>query len=72
MAKSDARQAVEDLVHHIKTVFKDYNRDARKKSWQAITSSEGDKVIQKIIDYPGVPTSGLPKLLRFKEWLCQL
>ena len=68
MSRTDARDAVSDLVSSIKTIFRHYTRGTRKNAWEALKSREGNKVIEKIIDNPSVPTPGLPKLT-FKEWL---
>jgi hypothetical protein len=69
MTKSDPRKAVEDLVHDIKNIFKQYTKNARQKSWVAVNSPNGKHLINKIIKDPSVPTIGLARLLNFKEWI---
>lgn len=67
--KSDARKATKDLLDGVRSVFKDYSRSARRKSWDALTSSGGKSVVNKLIANPRTPVVGIPRLLRFKEWL---
>lgn len=69
MAKSDARPATSDLISNIRSVFKKYSKSARRKSWDALTSSEGKSIINKLINDPKTPVTGVPRLLKFKEWL---
>lgn len=67
--KSDSRQATKDLVDSVRSVFKDYSKSARRKSWDALTSSAGKTVVNKLIADPKVPVIGISRLLSFKEWL---
>jgi hypothetical protein len=69
MSTSDPRDALSDIVHCLATVFKKYDRKARKTAWKSLNSTEGEKLIEKILDSPTRPIIGLPKLLKFKEWL---
>ncbi len=65
---SDSRKAINDIVDVLKGIFKRYSRTARRRSWKSVTSKEGERIIQRIIVNPGVPTPGLNRLA-FKEWL---
>lgn len=66
---TDARPALSDIAYSLRDIFKKYTRSTRKIAWKAITSKEGDKLVDKIITNPSVPIVGLPRLLNFKEWL---
>jgi hypothetical protein len=65
---SDARNATKDIFNVLKSIFKQYSRTARKKSWDNVTSKSGESIIKKIINDPSIPTPGLNRLA-FKEWL---
>lgn len=65
---SDSRKAINDIVDVMKGIFKRYSRTARRRAWRSVTSNAGEKVIQRIINNPGVSTPGLDRLA-FKEWL---
>ncbi len=69
MSSSDPRDALKAMVNSLKGIFGRYDRRARKDAWSSLTSSEGQKTIKKILDSPGRPVIGIPRLLRFKEWL---
>ena len=71
MGSTDARPALSDIAYSLKNIFKNYTRSTRKHAWKAITSTEGNKLVDKMIANPSVPIQGLPKLLSFKEWLCE-
>ena len=65
---SDSRKAINDIVDVLKGIFKRYSRTARRRAWRSVTSSAGNKVIDRVINNPGVSTPGLDRLA-FKEWL---
>ena len=67
--KSDARKATKDLIDDIRGVFRRYTRSTRRKSWDALMSPGGKSVVNKLINDPKAPVTGIPRLLRFKEWL---
>ena len=67
--KGDARKATSELIGDIRGVFKKYTRSARRKSWDALTSSGGKSVVNKLINDPRAPVVGIPRLLKFKEWM---
>jgi len=67
--KSDARPATKDLLDSIRGVFKHYSKSARRKSWDALMSPGGKSVVNKLITDPRAPVVGIPRLLRFKEWI---
>lgn len=67
--KSDARDATQDLISGIRSVFKQYPKGTRRKAWDTVSSSGGKQVINKLITDPRAPIYGIPRLLGFKEWL---
>ena len=69
MSNSDPRDAVSDMVRGLQSVFKKYSRSARRRGWNALTSTKGKRQISKLIDSPSRPVVGITRLLRFKEWL---
>ena len=69
MSKNDARDTLSDIVHSLKSIFGRYNRTARRKAWKAIENPSGKKLINNLLLNPNRPTVGLPRLLRFKEWM---
>lgn len=69
MSSSDPRDALGAMISSLKSVFKQYDRTARKKAWAAIQTSPGKKEIEQLLDSPARPVNGVPKLLKFKEWL---
>lgn len=69
MSSSDPRDALHDIVHCLKGVFKQYDRAARKKAWKSLQTSKGSQEINQLLDSPNRPVTGLPRLLSFKEWL---
>jgi len=50
-------QAITDLVHAIKGVFKKYNPDARKSAWEKLTSPKGQKEISRLLRSPNASVS---------------
>jgi hypothetical protein len=68
MSSSDPRDALKDMINSLKGIFGRYDRRARKDAWSSLTSSEGQRVVKKILDSPTRPVTGIPRLLRFKEW----
>lgn len=69
MSSSDPRDALSDLFGCIKGTFKRYDRTARRKAWQAVTSGKGASEVKKLIDNPGQQVTGIPTFLKFKEWV---
>ncbi len=70
MASNDNRDAIEDIIFGLKKTFKNYNRSTRRQAWEAVLSAKGRKQVDKLINNPDQPITGLPKL-RFKEWFDQ-
>lgn len=69
MSKSDPRDILKDIVNGLKNTFSKYDRTARRKAWKAIEKPAGKKLINNLLLNPNRPIVGLPRLLRFKEWL---
>lgn len=69
MSKSDARDALSDIMHSLKSVFGRYDRAARRKAWKAIEKPAGERLVKSLLLNPKRPVIGLPRLLSFKEWL---
>ncbi len=69
MLGSDPRNALTDLFRGIQNTFQNYSRPARKQAWDAVVSSKGKKQIDNIINSPTYKIVGIPKLLKFKEWI---
>jgi hypothetical protein len=66
--KSDARDAVSDIVHSLRSIFKKYTRTSRKKAWKAIQSTQGKKNISDFLHNPDKPIVSVKKWISFKEW----
>lgn len=68
---SDARKATRDIYGVLKGIYKRYSRTARQRSWERLTSAEGERIVKRIIQNPSVPTPGLDRLAfaTFREWL---
>jgi|688.fasta_scaffold56382_2 hypothetical protein len=69
--KSDPRQAISDIVHSVRDVFKKYDRTARKRAWDSLQRGEGKKNLAGLIDNPTKPIVGVYKWLSFKEWIAE-
>lgn len=69
MSKNDPRDALQDIVQSLKTIFGRYDRTARRTAWKALEKPEGKKLVDDLILNPSRPVRGIPKLLGFKEWL---
>jgi len=69
MSKNDPRDALADMVHSLKSIFGRYNRPTRRKAWKALENQGGKKLISDLLLNPNRPVVGIPRLLRFKEWL---
>ena len=69
MSSSDPRKATKDLLNDIKKTFKKYTRGAREKAWGAVTSKNGNHLVNRLARDPGTPVVGIPRLLSFKEWI---
>ncbi len=69
MSSSDPRDALGDLFSCLKGTFKRYDRSARRKAWEALTSGNGKSEVGKLINNPGHVVTGVPRFLKFKEWL---
>lgn len=69
MSKNDARDTLSDIVHSLKSIFGRYDRATRRKAWKAIENPSGKKLINNLLLNPNRPTIGLPRLLKFKEWI---
>lgn len=67
--KSDARDALNDIVYSIRDVFKQYDKGSRTKAWKGVQSGPGKKLIDDLLVNPKKPIVGLPRLLHFKEWI---
>lgn len=61
-------QARLDLVDSMKKVFKKYSRANSKSAWKAISSPNGSKEIEKLINNTNRSLSVF-KTLNFREWL---
>jgi hypothetical protein len=71
MAKSstDAREALADMLSCLKGVFGRYSRTARQRAWDGLQSAAGKSQVKKLLNSPGSPVVGVPRLLDFNEWL---
>lgn len=68
MSSSDPRDALKSMVNGLANTFKQYDRRARHRAWDSLTSSEGKRFIGKLLNSPTRPIVGVERLLRFKEW----
>jgi len=68
MSSSDPRKALKDMTKDLASIFKRYDRRARHKAWDSLTSSEGKRFVGKLLNSPTRPIVGVERLLRFKEW----
>ncbi len=68
MSSSDSRDALKDMVRGLASTFKQYDRRARHKAWDSLTSSGGKQFVGKLLNSPNRPIVGVERLLRFKEW----
>ncbi len=69
MSSSDSRDALSNIFSSLKGVFQRYDRSTRKKAWNATQTAKGKQEINQLLDSPNRPVTGLPKLLKFKEWM---
>ena len=62
--------AILDLVNAIKTVFKKYNIDTRKLAWNKLTSTKGQKQLDRLLRSPLAPVSDseFVKLVENSHW----
>lgn len=60
--------AAEDMAKALKAIFKKYTLTSRKRAWNAISTSQGKKEIDKLVLHFDKPTSPI-RNLRFAEWL---
>jgi hypothetical protein len=69
--KTNLRNAIVDLAKGLESVFKKYSRQTRNKAWKRLTSKEGQKEVEKILNDPGRPINTFQKLATesFKVWL---
>jgi len=69
--KTNLRNAIVDLAKGLENVFKKYSRQTRNKAWKRITSKEGQKEVDKILNDPDRPINTFQKLATesFKVWL---
>lgn len=69
--KTNLRNAIVDLAKSLENVFKKYSRQTRSKAWKKITSKEGEKEVQKILNDPDRPINTFQKLATesFKVWM---
>lgn len=65
--KSNLKNAIMDLAREIDAVFKKYNKNTRKKAWERITSSAGEKEVSRILEDPKRQISPFMKLALAKE-----
>jgi hypothetical protein len=68
MSSSDPRDALKDMVHSLASTFKRYDRRARTKAWNSLSSSGGKQYVSKLLNSPSRPIVGVERLLKFKEW----
>ena len=67
-SRSNERQAIVDMAAALRGVFKDYMRDTRRRAWKKLTTGQGKKDIEKLLNQPSIPLSRFRKLV-FAEWL---
>jgi hypothetical protein len=68
MSASDPRDALTDLFASLKGVFKRYDRTARRKAFDSLVTGKGRDEVNKLINNPTYQVTGIPRLLKFKEW----
>lgn len=68
MSSTDPRDALSDLFRSIQSTFNKYNRTARKQAWDGLVSTKGRDQINKLLNSPTHQVTGIPSILRFKEW----
>lgn len=69
MASTNPRDALTDLFRGIQSTFGKYNRTARKQAWDGLVSTKGREQVNKLLNSPTHQVTGIPNLLKFKEWL---
>jgi hypothetical protein len=69
MSSSDPRDALTDLISCLQNTFKRYDRSARTKAWRALQVGKGKEEVNRLLNSPGQQVTGIPGLLKFKEWL---
>jgi hypothetical protein len=69
MSNSDAREALTDMVLSLRSIFKKYDRGARKKAWKSLQIGQGKHEINQLLDSPSKPLVGIQKWLTFREWI---
>lgn len=69
MKSQSKHDAVVSLAKDIQERFKKLPKNYRKDVWNAITSSKGEKLIDKLIEKPESQIINWFRTLSFKEWL---
>ena len=67
-SRSNERQAIVDMAAALRSVFKDYIRDTRRRAWRKLTTGQGKKDVEKLLNQPSIPLSRFRKLV-FADWL---
>lgn len=66
--KTQLQNATTDMASALKDVFKKYTRQTREKAWSKLTSQDGRREMDKLLQDPNRPLSQFRKL-NFAEWL---
>jgi hypothetical protein len=69
MATNDARDALASLFSCVQSTFKRYDRSSRRQAWNALITGKGKEEVNKLLNSPTHQVIGIPRLLKFKEWL---
>lgn len=65
---TNIRSAILDMANALKPSIKRYSRAARKKAWEKISGTAGQKKMKKFLDDPNRSVNMFAKLA-FREWL---
>lgn len=65
---ANTMQAIVDMAHALSNSFKRYSINTRRKAWKSLSSSKGDKEVEKLIKNPNRPINTFQRLA-FREWM---
>lgn len=63
-----AKQAAQDMVKALTTVFKNYPLTTRRRAWNGLMTDKGHKTLYDLLLHPNKPLNRI-KTFSFKEWI---